>query len=100
MGGVQPVGTAFGIKALLPSRAPKLSPGGCFGPGTPILTPDGSRPIQDIRPGDWVMAAPDDDPMADPVPPGRGGLRELPADAGPARKRPDDPHDGRTPILG
>ena len=42
--------------------------GGCFAAGTPILTPEGSKLIEQIRPGDWVMAAPDDDPHADPVP--------------------------------
>ncbi len=41
---------------------------GCFAAGTPILTPDGSKPIEDIRPGDWVMAAPDDDPEASAEP--------------------------------
>ena len=40
----------------------------CFAAGTPIVTPEGSKLIEDIRPGDWVMAAPDDDPFADPVP--------------------------------
>ncbi len=42
--------------------------GGCFAAGTPILTPQGSKFIEDIRPGDWVIAAPDDDPDAEPVP--------------------------------
>jgi hypothetical protein len=42
--------------------------GGCFAAGTPILTPDGSKLIEDIRPGDWVITAPDDDPDAEPVP--------------------------------
>jgi Pretoxin HINT domain len=42
--------------------------GGCFAAGTPILTPDGSKLIEDIRPGDWVITAPDDDPDAQPVP--------------------------------
>jgi hypothetical protein len=42
--------------------------GACFAAGTPILTPDGSKLIEDIRPGDWVMTAPDDDPDAEPVP--------------------------------
>ena len=42
--------------------------GGCFGAGTPILTPEGSKLIETIQAGDWVMAAPDDDPHAEPVP--------------------------------
>ena len=40
---------------------------GCFVRGTPILTPDGSTPIEELRPDDWVMTAPDDDPEAEPV---------------------------------
>ncbi len=42
--------------------------GGCFAAGTPILTPDGSKLIEDIRPGDLVITAPDGDPDAEPVP--------------------------------
>ena len=40
----------------------------CFAAGTPLLTPDGSKPIDQLRPGDWVLAAPDDDPEAPPEP--------------------------------
>jgi RHS repeat-associated protein len=36
----------------------------CFAAGTPLLTPDGSKPIEQFRPGDWVLAAPEDDPEA------------------------------------
>ncbi len=42
--------------------------GGCFAAGTPILTLQGSKLIEDIRPGDWVITAPDDDSDAEPVP--------------------------------
>jgi hypothetical protein len=42
--------------------------GACFAAGTPILTPDGSKLIETIRPGDWVMAAPDDDHHGEAVP--------------------------------
>jgi Pretoxin HINT domain len=41
--------------------------GACFGAGTPILTPDGSKPIEAIRRGDWVITAPEDSPDHDPV---------------------------------
>jgi hypothetical protein len=68
IGGTLLVGTAVGIKGLLSSGLRGLFGGGCFAAGTPILTPEGSRMIETIRPGDWVMAAPDDDPHADPVP--------------------------------
>ena len=40
----------------------------CFAAGTPLLTPEGEKPIEKIRPGDWVLAAPEDDPEAPPVP--------------------------------
>jgi hypothetical protein len=42
--------------------------GGCFAAGTPILTPDGSKPIEEFQAGDWVLTSPDDDPKAEPVP--------------------------------
>ena len=42
--------------------------GACFAAGTPLLTPDGSRPIEQFRPGDWVLSCPEDDPEAVPVP--------------------------------
>lgn len=31
-----------------------------FAAGTPILTPEGSKPIEDIRPGDLIQTQPDD----------------------------------------
>jgi Pretoxin HINT domain len=45
-----------------------LNMGSCFAAGTPILTPDGSKPVDEIRPGDQVLAIPEDDPDAQPVP--------------------------------
>ena len=39
----------------------------CFAAGTPLLTPDGEKPIETIRPGDWVLTAPENDPEAPPV---------------------------------
>ena len=36
--------------------------GACFAAGTPILTPDGSKPIEEIKPGDRVLLLlPDED---------------------------------------
>jgi len=29
---------------------------GCFAAGTPVLTPDGEKPIEEIRPGDYVLS--------------------------------------------
>ncbi len=34
----------------------------CFAAGTPLLTPDGSKPIEDFRVGDWVLSRSEDDP--------------------------------------
>ena len=34
----------------------------CFAPGTPLLTPDGSKFIEDIRVGDLVLSRDEDDP--------------------------------------
>jgi Pretoxin HINT domain len=56
---------AWGVETL---AMLKLFGGGCFAAGTPILTPDGSKLIEEICRGDLVMAAPDDDPSAGPVP--------------------------------
>ena len=36
--------------------------GTCFAAGTPIRTPDGSKPIEQLKVGDWVLAAPENDP--------------------------------------
>ena len=50
-------GAAFGLKQLS---------GSCFVAGTPLLTPEGSRPIEDFQVGDLVLSRPEDDP-AGPV---------------------------------
>jgi hypothetical protein len=42
--------------------------GGCFAEGTPILTSDGSKPIENVRPGDVVLSRPENNPSA-PVEP-------------------------------
>jgi RHS repeat-associated protein len=34
----------------------------CFAAGTPLLTPDGDKPIEQFHPGDWILAAPEHDP--------------------------------------
>ena len=38
----------------------------CFAAGTPLLTPTGDKPIEQFRPGDWILSAPEDDPEAPP----------------------------------
>ncbi len=32
--------------------------------GTPLLTPTGDKLIEDFKPGDWILTAPEDDPEA------------------------------------
>jgi len=38
----------------------------CFAEGTHLLIPGGSKPIEQFKPGDWILSAPDDDPEAPP----------------------------------
>jgi RHS repeat-associated protein len=38
----------------------------CFAAGTPLLTPDGQKPIEQFRPGDLILSAPENDPTAPP----------------------------------
>jgi hypothetical protein len=43
----------------------------CFVAGTPLLTPEGHKPIEDLKPGDFIQTQPDDDKADDegPEPP-------------------------------
>ena len=34
----------------------------CFAAGTPLLTPDGAKPIEQFKVGDLLLSAPEDDP--------------------------------------
>ncbi len=43
--------------ARLGTRAAMVG-GMCFAAGTPMATPDGLRAIEELQPGDWVMASP------------------------------------------
>ena len=36
----------------------------CFAGDTPLLTPTGHKKIQEFKPGDWVLSAPENDPEA------------------------------------
>ncbi|HEV3256345.1 MAG TPA: polymorphic toxin-type HINT domain-containing protein, partial [Gemmataceae bacterium] len=38
----------------------------CFAAGTPLLTPEGDKPIEQFRPGDLILSAPEEDPEAPP----------------------------------
>ena len=40
----------------------------CFAAGTPLLTPDGDMPIEQFRPGDWILSAPEENPDGPPEP--------------------------------
>jgi hypothetical protein len=42
-------------------------PGSCFAPGTRLLTPDGFKPIEQFKAGDWILSSPEDDPQAPAV---------------------------------
>ncbi len=42
----------------------------CFAAGTPLVTPEGSKPIEEFAPGDVLLSAPEDDPEG-PVEPRR-----------------------------
>jgi RHS repeat-associated protein len=35
----------------------------CFVAGTPLLTPDGDKPIEAFREGDWILSRAEDDPV-------------------------------------
>lgn len=35
--------------------------GSCFAPGTPVLTPEGSKPIEQFKVGDWILSSPRND---------------------------------------
>ena len=38
----------------------------CFAAGTPLLTPDGDKPVEQFEPGDLILSAPEGDPSAPP----------------------------------
>jgi len=58
-----------GIASLAGGMAgTRLADQPCFPAGTPLLTPEGSKSIEDFRPGDWILSAPEHDPEAPPEP--------------------------------
>jgi len=50
-------------------KGQKPRTGPCFAAGTPVLTPEGPRPIETLRPGDIVLTAdgPDQSPRPGPI---------------------------------
>jgi hypothetical protein len=50
------VASAASASAAWRSRA-------CFAAGTPLRTPDGSKPIEDFRVGDWILSRDEFDPV-------------------------------------
>jgi hypothetical protein len=57
-GGLTYLASAYG-SASAATRA-------CFAAGTPLLTPTGDKPIEEFKPGDWILSAPEDNPEAPP----------------------------------
>jgi RHS repeat-associated protein len=39
----------------------------CFAAGTPLLTPDGPKSIEDFHPGNWILTAPENEPASEPL---------------------------------
>jgi hypothetical protein len=46
---------ANGVAAVAGSDATPIESVACFAPGTHIATPTGDRPVESLRPGDWVL---------------------------------------------
>jgi RHS repeat-associated protein len=53
---------AGGLKQLDNGGAPRQINGPCFAAGTHLMTPDGSKPIEEFRAGDVVLSRPEEDP--------------------------------------
>jgi hypothetical protein len=60
LGGLLYLGAAYGS-----ARSAMKS---CFAAGTPLLTPDGFKPIEQFQVGDYLLSAPEGDPEAAPEP--------------------------------
>jgi RHS repeat-associated protein len=58
-----PLAIYRGLGGLLTAYASIKALGACFAAGTPILTPDGHKPIEALQVGDRVLSRPDDDPF-------------------------------------
>ncbi len=54
----------MGLRGALRDAWCWLAKTGCFAAGTPLLTPTGDKLIEDFKPGDWILTAPEDDPEA------------------------------------
>jgi hypothetical protein len=70
IGGIDTAGKGL-LNALFAASSFKSAlegAGGCFAAGTPLLTPGGSKLIEELRPGDLVLAAPDSDAEREPEP--------------------------------
>jgi hypothetical protein len=55
-GGGSSAGTVCLIWDHEKGQSPRVTPENCFAAGTPVLTPDGPRPIESLRPGDRVLS--------------------------------------------
>ena len=54
----------------------------CFAAGTPLLTPEGYKPVEQFRAGDWVLAAPESSRGTSAAETGRSAVRELVSSTG------------------
>jgi hypothetical protein len=45
----------------LPAAVAECEDGACFGAGTRLLTPEGSKPIEELQVGDWLLSRSEDD---------------------------------------
>lgn len=55
-----------GMKAVQAVFSFGIAGKSCFAAGTPLLTPDGDKPIEQFKVGDLILAAPDEEPNAPP----------------------------------
>ncbi len=57
-----------GLNAAGAAAGLRLGFTSCFAAGTPLLTPDGFKPIEQFQVGDLVLSRSEDDPESEPVP--------------------------------
>ncbi|WP_304511166.1 RHS repeat-associated core domain-containing protein, partial [Aquisphaera insulae] len=63
-GSLQLVSTAIGISGAIKSAGPLIRSGECFAAGTPLITPDGSNLVENLRVGDLVLSRDQNNPYS------------------------------------
>ena len=71
----------------------------CFAAGTPLLTPDGAKPIEEFKVGDLVLSAPEENPDGRVTAPSGEDAPAPRPDRRIAGRRADDPHHAGAPVL-